>query len=346
MVQAAHTDPVEIGMLWNEAYWNEFEYRVRKRALEAKNDKDAWKIIVRASRKVMSRYTTSFFIVSRFLPRIKRRMVEVVYAAVRYPDEVVDTFPLTIEERHERLDHWEQSYEHALTCNSLCDALEADVPAFVAAFARVVREQQIPPEHYRSFISAMRHDITPRPFVNLEDLIDNYVYGSAVVVGYFLAYVYGPSAPEKMNDVLACSRNLGIGLQLTNFLRDVKEDQQRKRLYLPLDMLRLAGVHAGESVDLGDLDEPANRRKVLKVIHQMAEVAENYYQKSDQQLGAFAPDCRIAIKACIDVYGKLNAQIAASSDCIERRESVSMREKFSALPAGKFWRVPLSLLGW
>ena len=102
MVQTAHPAPPEIGMLWNEAYWDEFEHRVRKRALEAQNDKDAWKIIVRAARKVMSRYTTSFFIVSRFLPRIKRRMVEVVYAAVRYPDEVVDTFPLTSEERHER----------------------------------------------------------------------------------------------------------------------------------------------------------------------------------------------------------------------------------------------------
>ena len=82
------------------------------------------------------------------------------------------------------------------------------MPAFLAGFTRVVRESGIPPEHYRDFISAMRQDIRPRTFETLEDLIDNYIYGSAVVVGYFLAYVYGPSKSNRMEDTLACSRDL------------------------------------------------------------------------------------------------------------------------------------------
>ena len=235
-------------------------------------------------------------------------MVEVVYAAVRYPDEVVDTFPIDQEERCARLDIWEEAYKRGLSFDTISDALQAGVPAFLAAFARVVREKNIPPEHYTSFLSAMRHDITPMPFMTLEDLIENYVYGSAIVVGYFLAYVYGPSGPDRMNDVLACSRDLGIALQLTNFLRDVYEDQQRGRLYLPLDMLRSVGAEVGDTGILGDLKKPSNRRRVQDVIQRMTKVAEGYYQKASARLDAFSPDCRVAIKACIDVYGKLNDQ--------------------------------------
>jgi len=346
MVRSGYTESAEIDLGWSESFWNEFEHDVRKKALSAKSDGQAWKRIVKASRKVMARYTTSFFIVSRFLPPVKRRKVEVIYAAVRYPDEVVDTFPLSADERDDRLDRWETAYERGLACNTLLEALESEVPAFVAAFTRVVMESQIPYEHYLSFLSAMRQDIRPRIFETLDDLIDNYVYGSAVVVGYFLAYVYGPSRASQMEDVLTCSRDLGIGLQLTNFLRDVNEDQRRGRLYLPVDMLDSAGVKVDSSCNLGDLDEPALHRKVLDVIHRMAEIAESYYHKSAQNLDAFSPDCRVAIKACIEVYRKLNEQIAASPDCIYRRESVSTREKFGTLPASKYCRLPMALLGW
>jgi phytoene synthase len=345
MVKDAHTENGKIDSGWSEAFWNEFEHDVRKKALSMKSDGQAWKEIVKASRKVMARYTTSFFIVSRFLPPSKRRMVEIIYASVRYPDEVVDTFPLTAEERDNRLDRWKKAYEQGLACNTLLEALENEVPAFVAAFTRVVLENQIPYEHYCSFLSAMRHDIRPRNFETIDDLIDNYVYGSAVVVGYFLAYVYGPSEANQMEDVLTCSRDLGIGLQLTNFLRDVNEDQRRGRLYLPVDMLGAAGVQVDGSCDLGNLKEPTRHRNVLGVIHRMAEIADSYYHKSAQRLDAFSPDCRMAIKACIDVYRKLNGQIAASPDCIDRRESVSTREKFGALPASKYWRLPMALLG-
>jgi phytoene synthase len=335
----------ETEFLWSDAFWNEFELTTRQKALSAKNGKQAWKTIVRACRKVMRSYTTSFYIVSRFLPPLKRSKVEIIYASVRYPDEVVDTFPLTPAECDIRLDLYEEAYELGLDCDTLQEALEKGVPAFIAAFTRVVLENEIPPEHYHSFLSAMRHDIRPGTFATLEDLINSYIYGSAIVVGYFLAYVYGPSDTSQMEDVLACSRDLGIALQLTNFLRDVKEDHRRGRLYLPLDMLESEGIRVRNSGDLGDPKEPSNHRKIIRVIRRMSEKADSHYLKSAQRLDVFSPDCRTAIRACIDVYGKLNRQIASSPDCIGRRESVPAREKFSALPASKYWRLPLAMLG-
>jgi phytoene synthase len=286
----------------------------------------------------MSVYTTSFFLVSRFLPRRKRQRVEVIYAAVRYPDEVVDSFPLTRTEREERLDCWAEGYEKGLTAATLREAMEAGVSPFLAAFTRTVKQAGIPHEHYRSFLAAMLRDIRPMPFQTLEDLINSYIYGSAIVVGYFLAYVYGAATHGLFDQTLESSRNLAIGLQLTNFLRDIKGDQRRGRLYLPLDMIRAAGARPD------DFDEPGNRQKILGVVRELANIANGYYQKSNDQLNAFAPDCRVAIKACIEVYRKLNGRIATSADCIAQRESVPTREKWNALPTSKYWLLPWAMI--
>lgn len=318
--------------------WRRRELKAREGALRAGSEGAAWRVLNREARRVMRAYTTSFFIVSRFLPRAKREKVEAVYAAVRYPDEVVDTFPLGAEARLHLLDQWGAHYEAGIESASLHEALERGVPAHLAGFTRVVRERDIPPEHYRAFLGAMRLDIRPRPFKTLKDLIGSYVYGSAVVVGYFLAHVYGPRDARSFVRVLGSARDLGVALQLTNFLRDVAEDQRRGRVYLPTDMLRAEGI---ETLDAND---PNQQEQLARVLRRLASVATGHYASAEQNLDAFAPDCRTAIQACIKVYGRLNERIAASSRGAAHRESVPLREKFGVLPPSKYWRIPLAYL--
>lgn len=316
--------------------WARLEERARARALAAGSEKAAWRVLAREARGVMRAYTTSFFIVSRFLPARKREEVEAVYAAVRFPDEVVDTFPLSGDERRKLLERWRADYEVALRCDSLAGALRAGVPCFLAAFTKVVRERGIPVEHYRAFLDAMQRDTEPRPFASLEDLIDDYVYGSAVVVGYFLTHVYGSRTREDFGRALKSARSLGVALQLTNFLRDVAEDQRRGRVYLPQDMLREVGVE-----ELDAFDETQQRALGL-VLRRLALTAADFYADAQANLDAFSPDCRLAIHACIKVYGRLNERIAESNRGIGHRESVPLREKFQVLPASKYWRIPLA----
>jgi phytoene synthase len=320
---------------WDPEQWNKIEASLRRDLRAARDDKAAWKCITRVALRIISRYSTSFYIVSRFLPAPKRERVEVIYAAVRYPDEVVDGFDIPDEQRLQRLEDWSADYENALKIQDLRDAVAEGVTPFLAAFARVVREARIPPDHYRAFLGAMRMDVSPRPFQTLEDLIENYVYGSAIVVGYFLTHVYGSARPEWMPDALACARDLAIALQLTNFSRDVKEDRRRGRVYLPQDLLRSAGA------DMDRLNDSANRRRIMGVIHQVSAFAEDAYLRAAERLDAFSTDSRIAIKACIDVYRELNQRILASDDCIIRRESIAGWRKFRALPARKYWHLPL-----
>src|SRR5215207_7800495 len=144
--------------------WGAKERRAREAALRAGSEDGAWRVLNREARRVMRAYTTSFFIVSRFLPRAKREEDEAVYAAVRYPDEVVDTFPVDAQTRLRLLDDWGAHYEVGLNCATLREALSRGVPAHLAGFTRVVRERDIPAEHYRAFLDAMRLDVEPRPF--------------------------------------------------------------------------------------------------------------------------------------------------------------------------------------
>ncbi len=327
---------------WTLDYWQQLEADTCKRALQVKTDEEAWRVVVRRARKVLRSYSTSFFIVTRFLPPAKRAQVEAIYAAVRYPDEIVDTFKISAPEKNQRLDSWEMQYEVALSVNSMRERLRLGVPCFVACFAEVVLHAAIPPEYYRSFMAAMRHDVTPRRFETLNDLIDSYIYGSAIVVGYFLAYVYGPATGDQQGTDFArairSSKELGIALQLTNFLRDVAEDQKRGRLYLPLDMLRAEGIYEPDATD------PKQQQAFDRVLKTLTAISEDYYAKSYADLDAFAPDCRTAIHACINVYRELNQQIETSPRGILHRESVPMRRKFQVLPSSKYWRLPLAYL--
>jgi phytoene synthase len=323
---------------WSFEDWSSFERRIRARAEGAASEKVLWRLLVKEARTVMRAYTTSFFIVSRFLPPSKRAQVEAIYAAVRYPDEIVDTFPLSASAKTRLLDEWQDFYEIGLEARSIRQALDAGVPCFLAAFTKVVRENSIPAEYYRSFLDAMRRDAHPQTFRSIDDLIENYVYGSAVVVGYFLSHVYGAKTEADFPRAMKSSRSLGIALQLTNFLRDVSEDQARGRIYLPLDMLR------DENIECMDVGDERQHEAISRVIRRLAGVAETFYAESFANLDAFAPDCRTAIHACIKVYRRLNERIASSSQSLKQRESVPLKEKVKVLPASKYWRIPFAYL--
>lgn len=324
--------------VWSQDRWRQIESETRRRSLATGTDAEAWEVLVKQARAVLKTYSTSFFIVTRFLPTAKRAKVEAIYAAVRYPDEVVDTFPLSKVQKSKLLNDWADGYDAALRCQSLRESLSIGAPCFVAGFAEVVRDCGIPHEHYHAFLDAMRLDVWPRKFATLGDLIDSYIYGSAIVVGYFLTYVYGSPKPSDFDRALKSARDLGIALQLTNFLRDVAEDQRRNRIYLPQDMLRHEGI---EEMDATDPDQQAALNRVLRRLTQMT---EEYYESSLGNLDAFNHDSRVAIRACIDVYRQLNRRIADSPRGIGHRESVPMREKFRVLPRSKYWRLPLAYL--
>ncbi len=327
-------------MVWSAESWEAKFHLLRRRVAAAPSDRSAWLRVAAESRLVLKTYSTSFFLVTRFLPAEKRRQVDVIYAVVRYPDELVDTFAPAGEEVCSRLQAWQTDYNRALTKNDLRAAVADGVNPFVAAFAMVVRGNRIPEGHYHDFLRAMYRDLEPRSFGSLQELIDEYVYGSAVVVGFFLTHVYGASSPAAFSRALVSAEHLGIALQLTNFARDVSDDQRRGRLYIPQDLL----AAAGEQLAVAGNDEC--RQALSAARRKLAQHADDHYEQAVTGLDAFAADSRAAIDACIRVYRQLNDRILASSGSPSVRHSVPAHQKFLALPASKYWRLPLAYMGW
>ncbi|MDA0676475.1 MAG: squalene/phytoene synthase family protein, partial [Chloroflexi bacterium] len=169
------------------------------------------------------------------------------------------------------------------------------------------------------------------------DLIDRYIYGSATVVGYFLAHVYGSASGSSTAECMQSARALAIALQLTNFARDVSDDAARGRCYLPVDRLDADGNNISRRVLAGE------HISILEASRQLAEEAAIWYDRAEPGIQAFNPDSRIAIEACHRLYSRLNSKILSSESASERA-SLSLFEKLSVLPTSKYWRLPVALL--
>ena len=297
-------------------------------------------VAVKFSRKVLKTHSTSFFIVTRFLPKFMRDEVELVYGSVRFPDEIVDSFDIKNDEKKVLLSNWRNKYRLALESGSFEDSINKDVPILLAGFTEVVKKYSIPSSYYESFLDAMELDVEPRNFENTDDLIDNYVYGSAIVVGYFLAYVYGSSQNDNFKETLKSSKELGIALQLTNFIRDINEDLKRGRIYIPQTILKNNGIELKNYAN----NVNQNTTSINSARMELASIANKYYKESEKGIESFSPDSRVAIKACIELYGKLNERIISRGNDIKVRESLSWSEKLGALPSSKYWKLPMAYL--
>ena len=323
---------------WTPSEWGNFEESYLNDLKSSSGT--SLDVAVKFSRKVLKTHSTSFFIVTRFLPKFMRDEVELVYGSVRFPDEIVDSFDIKNYEKKELLSNWRNKYRLALESGSFEDSINKDVPILLAGFTEVVKKYSIPPSYYESFLDAMELDVEPRDFEDTDDLIDNYVYGSAIVVGYFLAYVYGSSQIDNFEETLKSSKELGIALQLTNFIRDINEDLKRGRVYIPKTILNNNGI------DLKNYDNNVNQNtsSINAARMELASIANKYYKESEKGIESFSPESRIAIKACIELYGKLNDRIISRGNDIKTRESLSWSEKLGALPSSKYWKLPIAYL--
>lgn len=323
---------------WTPSEWGNFEESYLNDLKSSSGT--SLDVAVKFSRKVLKTHSTSFFIVTRFLPKFMRDEVELVYGSVRFPDEIVDSFDIKNYEKKELLSNWRNKYRLALESGSFEDSINKDVPILLAGFTEVVKKYSIPSSYYESFLDAMELDVEPRDFEDIDDLINNYVYGSAIVVGYFLAYVYGSSQIDNFEETLKSSKELGIALQLTNFIRDINEDLKRGRVYIPKTILNNNGI------DLKNYDNNVNQNtsSINAARMELASIANKYYKESEKGIESFSPESRIAIKACIELYGKLNDRIISRGNDIKTRESLSWSEKLGALPSSKYWKLPIAYL--
>ena len=323
--------------VWSQAHWQAFQKQSASDVSGVMDENSARSLSARFGRKVLRSYSSSFYAVTRFLPPDKKADVELVYAAVRYPDEVVDTFALSRNLKMSHLDVWQNDFEQTRDYPGIIPAVSNGITVIMAAFRDVMRRNQIPDGYYLSFLDAMRNDINSRRFSDWHDLIENYIYGSATVVGYFLTHIYGSAPGQNLDRCLKGARSLAIALQLTNFARDVVDDALRERCYVPEHYGQSSGSVLLDQVLSLDPDAMTKAQLIL------ANEAAKWYQEAAFDIDAFHPDSRLAIQACHRLYSRLNTKILSNPSATDR-ESLTMFEKLSVLPVSKYWRLPAALV--
>ena len=183
-------------------------------------------------RRVNAHYGKTYYFSSGFFPAKVRPAVHALYAWVRYPDEWVDNpNGLTVPEQADKLRQWRDATADAIKTGS------SEHPV-LAAWADSARRYEVPVRYMRDFLDAMEMDLTVSRYQTFDDL-QKYTYGSASVVGLMMCHVVGCNDPASVSHATA----LGLGMQLTNFLRDAGEDfVGRGRIYLPLEDMERFGV--------------------------------------------------------------------------------------------------------
>jgi 15-cis-phytoene synthase len=183
-------------------------------------------------KRLNSLHGKTYYLATLLLPKDRRPYVHALYGFARYADEIVDDLAstLTPSEKAALLQKWSAALLADLQVGESSDHIGRALVDTASKF-------KIPHQHFVAFLHSMEMDLTITEYPNYEALLE-YVYGSAAVIGLQMVPILGYSDERAF----AAAEKLGIAFQLANFIRDVGEDLDRGRIYLPLDELAQFGV--------------------------------------------------------------------------------------------------------
>jgi phytoene synthase len=196
-----------------------------------------------------------------------------------------------------------------------------------AALVDTVQKFDIPIAYFEAFLHSMAMDLTVTEYQTFDDLME-YVYGSAAVIGLQMVYVLG-TLEGKKSEALPLAENLGVAFQLANFIRDVGEDLDRGRIYLPLQELQSFGV--SRSI----LEQRKVTPQIIEALKfQIARVRE-LQLKADAGIALLNPEARPCIEAASELYcGIVDEVEKINYDIFNHRAKTStLRRAKVALPA-------------
>jgi len=238
----------------------------------------------------------------------QRRAMCAIYAFMRYCDDLSDDSE--IKDRAGAIRKWRADLDRALAGDLPDDPLW---PAFYDA----VKRYSIPECYFHDMIEGVSSDLEPRRIDSFEELY-HYCYLVASVVGLTIIHIFGFDDPRTLELAEKC----GIAFQLTNILRDVREDALKDRVYLPAEDLARFGVNAGA------LKNPVPPNGFVSLMSFEAARARDFYEQSRPLVEMVHPGSRASLRALIEIYRKLLDRIEKSGfDVLSRRVRIPAWEK-------------------
>jgi len=277
-------------------------------------------------RAIAKREAKNFYYAFVALPPARRNAICAIYAFMRKADDLSDDESLSIEERRRLLKEWLAEWHLARNGAPTVD------PVFLAV-CDASHRFQIPFALLDELIAGVTMDVErdlsqfPDTYATFADLY-RYCYLVASVVGLVCIRIFGYSDPraEKL------AEETGIAFQLTNILRDVQEDAQRNRIYLPLEDLAKYRITVDQLIHRKGSGITAEERVLFEEI---AARAENYYQSAQQLLPLIDEESRPALWVLVTIYHQLLKRIQrAAYDVFAERASVPKLQKIAILTLG------------
>lgn len=279
-------------------------------------------------RQLNAEHGKTYYLATLLLPPAKRPYVHALYGFARYADEIVDDLAstLTEAEKTQQLNAWGNEFLAKF------DSGETDDPVCIAVLD-TVRRWNIPRDHFEAFLHSMTMDLTVTEYQTYEDLYE-YVYGSAAVIGLQMVPILEPTS----QDAYKYATELGVAFQLANFIRDVGEDLERGRVYLPLQELAQFGV---SRADLEARIATPEIKAALKFQIERVRQLEQSSRTGIAMLGAQSQPCietaRILYCGIVDAVEQIDYEVFSkrATVAVSRRLKVAVPAYYRAR---KLWK--------
>ncbi len=270
-------------------------------------------------KRLNSLHGKTYYLATLLLPKWKRPFVHALYGFARYADEIVDDLEstLTLDEKADALKSWGEGVLADLRIGASKDAIGM-------ALADTVSRFDIPIEHFEAFLHSMTMDLTVSEYQSYNDLME-YVYGSASVIGLQMVPILGALSP----DAYPLAEKLGTAFQLANFIRDVSEDLERGRIYLPIEELNAHGV----TYEM--LNDRVVTPQIRSALKEQIERVRRLQREANEGIHYLDPTSRPCIEAASELYCGIVDEVEKIDYQIftERATTSKVRRLKVALPA-------------
>jgi phytoene synthase len=283
----------------------------------------------------------TYYLATRLLPEWKRPHVHALYGFMRYTDDILDAMNGdSVERRSARL------RELADRVWSAIDGGPAVGPV-LPAFVNTIQAFGLDLADVEAFLRSMSMDLAVTEYDTYGDLL-TYMEGSAAAIGTMMLPILGAASGKErgldateLAAAVEPARQLGLAFQLTNFIRDVREDLERGRIYLPLKDLAEFGV------DRDDLSAATATEPVRRLIAFEVERARSHYILAAPGVVMLPPSSQRCIRTAFRLYGQiLDEVVRAGHDVLRGRATVPNRRRLAIAatslltPAGRRVRIP------
>ncbi len=273
-------------------------------------------------KRLNSQHGKTYFLATLLLPKNKRPFVHALYGFARYADEIVDDLDskLSPQEKRAELERWSYQLLQDIKAGRSSDHIGR-------ALVDTVKRFDIPIAYFEAFLHSMAMDLDKTEYATFDELME-YVYGSAAVIGLQMLPILG-TIPGKFNESKIAAEKLGIAFQLANFIRDVNEDLDRGRVYLPKNELAKFGV------DRAMLERRTLTPEIIAALKFQIDRVRKLQRESDEGIAFLSPESRPCIQAASELYcGIVDEVEKIEYEIFKRRAKTStLRRMKVALPA-------------